>query len=206
MGNGMQESRAVLFDLDGVLVDSKEAWYQLVNATARKFCKPDIPRKSFDAGWGQGIDADLRDFFPGCSHAEIEAFYVDHLLDFDAKIAVEQDARESMLKLRDGGILRAVITITPTFLARDILAAVGLIGLVDITVGASDRVPPKPAPDVITVACTALEIAPAEALVVGDLRFDEQAARAAKAPFVGFRMESARSVKSLSDVVRLVLR
>lgn len=201
----MEELRAVLFDLDGVLVDSKEAWYQLVNATARKFCKPDIQRKSFDAGWGQGIDADVRDFFPGCSHQEIESYYEQHLLDFESKIVVESDARATLVKLRDGGILRGVITNTPTFLAREILAAIGLIGFVDITVGAGGRVAPKPAPDVVTSACTSLEIDPAQAVVVGDSRFDEQAARAAKASFAGFRMDSARSVKSLSEIVRLVL-
>ena len=36
--------RAVLFDLDGVLVDSYEAWYRVVNAAARRFGVPAVSR------------------------------------------------------------------------------------------------------------------------------------------------------------------
>lgn len=202
----MEAVRAVLFDLDGVLIDSYEAWFRVVNEAARHFRKPDVDRERFEAGWGQGIDADLKQFFPGCTAEQVESFYEAHLLDFGAQIRVEPDAREALRALRDGEVQRGVITNTPTFLARDLLAWVGLIGLIDVTVGAGAGVAAKPAPDVVLRACDALQVAPAAALVVGDSPYDEKAAKAAKAPFLGFRSPGSRSVQTLSEAVRFVRR
>jgi phosphoglycolate phosphatase len=102
-------------------------------------------------------------------------------------------------------VLRGVITNTPTFLARDLLAWVGLIGLVDATVGPEPGLASKPAPDIVRHACDLLQVQPAEAIVVGDSAFDEKAAQAAKVPFVGFRYNtSQRSVQRLSEIAKLL--
>ena len=203
----MESARAVLFDLDGVLVDSYEAWYRVVNAAARHFRKPDIDRERFAASWGQGLDADARSFFPGCGESEIAEFYESHLLDYGSEIQVDPGAHETLLRLRSDEVMRGVITNTPTFVARDLLALVGLIGLVDITVGPEPGLAPKPAPDIVLRACELLQVEPSRALVVGDSVFDEKAARAAQVPFVGYRnSSSARSVQRLTDIVPLVVR
>ncbi|UCE03611.1 MAG: HAD family hydrolase [Candidatus Latescibacterota bacterium] len=201
----MPGPRAVLFDLDGVLVNSYEAWFKLVNLATRHFCKSDVERDRFHDCWGQGIEVDLREFFPGCNAAEIERFYDEHLLDFDSCIEADADAAATLQRLRDEEIARAVVTNTPTPLARDILALTGLIGLVDLTVGAMSDLASKPAPDLIVHACRELDVEPAETLVVGDSRFDEEAARAANAPFVGFRTEDGHGVSTLPDLVDRVL-
>ncbi|MFQ5601184.1 MAG: HAD family hydrolase, partial [Candidatus Krumholzibacteriia bacterium] len=200
----MTELRSVLFDLDGVLVDSYEAWFQLVNLTARAFCKPDVERERFQTSWGQGLEADLREFFPGCCAEDIARFYEEHLLDFDASIQVNADASRTLCGLRDAGVPRGIITNTPTLLARDILAWAGLIGMIDITIGASSDVAAKPAPDTILRACEVLGVEPKETVVIGDSHLDAQAAKAAKAKFIGFRTKKGRSVSSLSEVVDLV--
>jgi HAD superfamily hydrolase (TIGR01509 family) len=201
----VESVRAVLFDLDGVLVDSYEAWFRVVNAAARQFRKPDVDRDRFAAGWGQGIDADVRGFFPGCKESDIEAFYESHLFDFASEVKVDPEAHETLLRLRSAEVFRGVITNTPTALARDLLAWVGLIGLVDITVGPDAGLAPKPAPDLVLRACESLQVKPTEVLMVGDSSFDEKAARAARVSFVGYRNDSsAHSVPRLLDVLRLV--
>lgn len=196
----------MLFDLDGVLLDSKPAWFRVVNAAARHFRKPDISAERFDAGWGQGIDADVREFFPGCSMQDVQSFYEDHLLDYGAEIRAEPGARDTFFQLREAELLRGVITNTPTALARDLLAWVGLIGLVDLTVGPGRTVRPKPAPDTIERACSEFQIRPQQAVLVGDSTFDAQAAVAAHTHFIGYRCKAARSVQHLTDVVGMVTR
>jgi HAD superfamily hydrolase (TIGR01509 family) len=202
----LEDLRAVLFDLDGVLVDSYEAWFKLVNAAARQFRAPDIDRERFQASWGQGIDADVKHFFPGQTIAAVTAFYEQHLLDHAAAIKVAPDAHEVLRALRDDQIPAGVVTNTPTFLARDILAWAGLIGLVEITVGAEPEVRAKPAPDCIERACRVLELPPEQVLVVGDSEFDAQAAQAARAQFQAFRPQSGRGLQHLRDVLPLVRR
>ena len=176
----MPELRAVLFDLDGVLIDSCDAWFKLVNSAARHFCKPDVTPERFQRCWGQGIEADLREFFPGCDAREVERYYEEHLLDFDSAIRIEPGAADVFCRLRDAGISRGVVTNTPIDLARDLLAWSGLIGLVDITAGAAPGIPSKPAPDLVLRACQGLEITPERAILVGDSRFDAEAAEAAR--------------------------
>lgn len=202
----MEDLRAVLFDLDGVLIDSYEAWFRLVNSAARHFRSPDIEPERFRASWGQGIDADVRDFFPGQSAAAISSYYEQHLLDHADAIRIEPDAANVMRALRDDKIPCGVVTNTPTFLARDILAWARLIGLVEITVGAEPDLRPKPAPDCIEVACRGLEMLPENCLVVGDSDFDARAAQAAGAPFIAFRPQSGRGIQNLRDVLPMVRR
>ena len=201
----MSEVRAVLFDLDGVLVESSEAWFQLLNLATRHFCTPDVSRARFDESWGQGIEADVREFFPGCATQEVARFYEDHLLDFDAVMQVQPGARALLCRLRDADIHRGVVTNTPTLLARDILAWAGLIGLIDTTAGASAAHASKPAPDLVLLACEDLQIDPRLALVVGDSRFDAEAAAAARAQFLGFRSQQGPSVQDLAGVTEFAL-
>jgi HAD superfamily hydrolase (TIGR01509 family) len=202
----VEEPRAILFDLDGVLVESREAWFRVVQAAARHFRTADVDRARFDAGWGQGVDADVRDFFPGCSQADVERFYEDRLLDYGDFIEPDPEARATLARLRDLQVPRGVVTNTPTFLARDILAFVALVGLVDVTVGAGGAVRPKPEADSVRAACEALEVLPQHTLLVGDSLFDEKAARAAGARFLGLRMANGGSAQSLSEVLRFFER
>lgn len=201
----MPNAHAVLFDLDGVLIESKDAWFELVRYTAANFQKPNVDRKSFDASWGQGIEADMRTFFPGCSQHDIELFYHDNLLRFDGHIDRMPEARDTLRALRGAGVPCGVVSNTPLGLARDLLALVGLIGLVDVTVGAGRPLASKPAPDIILAACRALEVRPASTLLVGDSEFDAKAAAAAGAQFIGYRMRERPSISSLSEVIGLVV-
>lgn len=200
----MPAPRAVLFDLDGVLVDSREAWFRLVNRATRHFCKPDVSREQFEQSWGQGIEADLQQFFPGCAAADVQRFYEAHLLDFDGCMLRRDGARNVLVGLHDAGILRGVVTNTPTCLARDLLAWAGLIGLVDVTVGAGPRIAAKPAPDMVLQACRELELQPRQVLLVGDSQCDAEAAAAAAVRFVGFRTERPPAVQELGEILALV--
>ena len=71
-------------------------------------------------------------------------------------------------------------------------------------VGGTDVPRAKPAPDLVLRACERLGVAPGEAILVGDTRFDREAAAAAGVRFVGLRLEGDVKLERLSDV-RLLL-
>ena len=48
----MKNPRAILFDLDGVLVESYAVWYHLLNQTARELGYPEISRELYRARAG----------------------------------------------------------------------------------------------------------------------------------------------------------
>ena len=194
--------KAVLFDLDGVLVDSFEAWWRLLDAAARHFgCLP-VSRDQFRSVYGQPTEADVRGFFPGQTETEVEAFYTGHFSEFASYIRVEPEASRIVSALRQQGIGTAVITNTAAPIARFILSEASIEP--NVLVGSSDVPRAKPAPDMVWRACELLNVPPTEALVVGDSRYDRQAAEAAGTRFAGLGVRGGRELTCLTDVLDVV--
>jgi len=194
--------RAVLFDLDGVLVDSYRVWFHLVNAAARDLGYPTISPETFDSGWGQGIEADVESWFPRHSIAEIEVYYSDHFSDHLEHLGVVPEVPRVFETLRERSLGTAVITNTPAPVAWDMVNRAG--GTPDHLVGGTDVPRPKPAPDMVLRACELLGIPAGDALVVGDSRFDRDAARAAGTFFAGLGIEGDVRLDRLDDVLGII--
>jgi phosphoglycolate phosphatase/AHBA synthesis associated protein len=195
------EVRAVLFDLDGVLVDSYRVWFHLVNAAARDLGYPVISPETFHSGWGQGIEADVESWFPRHSVAEIETYYSDHFRDHLEHLGVVPEVPRVFETLRERCVGTAVITNTPAPVAWDMVNRAG--GTPDHLVGGTDVPRPKPAPDMVMRACELLEVPAGKALVVGDSRYDREAARAAGTVFAGLGIEGDVCLEQLADVLRV---
>lgn len=200
---GTPPPRAVLFDMDGVLLDSYEAWRGLVRAAGRDLAGREITDAEFHETWGQGVAADVERFFPGRSEAEVGRYYLEHFTEHAAGVRVDPEAETVLAELRRRGVRTAVITNTPGALARSIIAGAGLeTGPV---LGGDDVPRAKPAPDLVSAASALLGVPPAAALVVGDSRFDREAAAAAGAPFVGVGEAGGEvSIARLGALLRLV--
>ncbi len=193
--------RAVLWDLDGVLIDSFEVWFHLLNATSRAFGGSEITRQAMLDGWGQGISADVECWFPHKTVAETEAHYHAHFMDHATHLRVDPDARAITTELRRRGFAQALITNTPSPLAREILAHARLE--LDDAVGGTDVPNAKPAPDMVREACRRLGVTPGETIVVGDSRYDLEAARGAGVRCVGLGMDADLRVERLTELLVL---
>jgi len=193
--------RAVLFDLDGVLVDSYRVWFHLLNGAASELCYPPISPETFRSCWGQGIEADIEKFFPRHSVAEIEIYYGDHFCDHLEHLGVDPEVPGVFETLRKRSLRTAVITNTPAPVAWDVVNRTGATP--DLLVGGTDVPRPKPAPDMVLRACELLELPVGEALVVGDSRYDREAARAAGTLFAGLGIEGDVRLDRLVDVLRV---
>ena len=195
------EVRAVLFDLDGVLVDSYEVWFHLLNGAASDLGYPPISPEVFRSCWGQGIEADVEKFYGRHSIAEIETYYGDHFSDYLEHLGVVPEVPRVFETLRERSLRTAVITNTPAPVAWDMVKRAG--GSPDLLVGGTDVPRPKPAPDMVLRACELLGIPAGEALVVGDSRYDREAARAAGTVFAGLGIEGDVRLDRLVDVLRI---
>ena len=60
-----KEIKAILFDLDGVLVDSLDAWHATFNEIRRREGMPPVPKGVFRKHFGIPPEQDIRLFFPG---------------------------------------------------------------------------------------------------------------------------------------------
>ena len=194
--------RAILFDMDGVLVDSYEAWFQAVRGAARGFGLPDVARERFAGIWGQGIAADIRNLYPGRTHAEVEAAYEREMGAQTTSIVVNPEARATLLALRERGIPRAVVTNTQVGLAHAVLRAGSLDDVFDSVQGMRAGVREKPHPDLLLAALEVLGVRPADALMIGDSRYDEGGAAAAQVPYLHYDMQ--RGLSLLATVLALI--
>ncbi len=193
--------RAVLWDLDGVLIDSYEVWFHLLNATSRAFGGIEISRQVMRDGWGQGVAADVERFFPHKTVAETEAYYHAHFMGHASHLRVDPDARSVTDELRRRGFAQSLLTNTPSGLAREILRAAKLE--LDEVVGGTDVPNAKPAPDMVVEACRRLGVEAREAIVVGDSRYDLEAARGAGVACIGLRMDADARVERVRDLLDL---
>ncbi|MFG3708257.1 HAD-IA family hydrolase [Micromonospora sp. NPDC047670] len=169
--------RAVVLDLDGVLVDSLA-----------------VAREAFALAYAEVVGDGVAPVEEYCRHPGRYLPEVLELMGLPAALAgpfVRESNRlahrvtpvdgapELLGTLRRRGIGLAVATGRSGVRARDLLGRLDLLPLVDHVVG-SDEVPrPKPAPDIVRRALRLLGARPAEALMVGDAPSDLVSARAA---------------------------
>jgi HAD superfamily hydrolase (TIGR01509 family) len=194
---------AVLFDMDGVLVFSEEAWFSVYNETLVLFGHPPVPRAEFDAIYGNGAAADRDFYMPERSVEEIEAAYARLFEAHLARIRPNVEAVAVLGELRRRGIRTAVATNTTAPLARRILALHSLLPLLDATASADEAGAGKPDPAVVRLAASRIDTPLSECLFVGDSRFDAQAAAAAPVRFLGLGHGDGARVERLGELLGL---
>ncbi|MCA9662022.1 MAG: HAD-IA family hydrolase [Myxococcales bacterium] len=194
--------RALLLDMDGVLVDSYAAWFALTNDLARRLACPAIDPETFRRAWGQSVDDDARQFFPGHAADRIRALYEEHISAHLDHVRVDPAAARVFAVARAHRLATAVVTNTPRAMAAVILDGACLRP--DVLVCGTDVAAAKPAPDMLLAACRQLRVATSEALMIGDSRFDRQAAAAASVRFVGLGIAGDMSIAGLSELLPLV--
>jgi HAD superfamily hydrolase (TIGR01509 family) len=193
--------RAVLFDLDGVLVDSFETWLGIVNDAADRFGTPHLDRDHLARIFGQGIAEDARSLYPGHTMEEIRAAYEAAMPKYVDRMQVNPEAHAVLDDLRDRGIGRAVVTNTQDTLVTDILAVTGLSRRIDAVAAMAPGRREKPHPDLLLEALEALEVPISEAIMVGDTHYDEDAARAADVTYLHYELRSGASLSSALKTV-----
>lgn len=180
--------RAVLFDMDGVLVDSYDAWFHLMNAAARDLGYPAISRERFREVWGQGPDLDVELFFTRHTVVQIEQYYNRRFQDYAQYVRPNPHAKKVFSELRRRGVRIAVITNTPSPIAGEILRRVGIEP--DVLVGGTDVPRGKPAPDMVLEAMDLLQVTKTQSVLVGDSHFDREAAQGAGIRFLRYNIET----------------
>ncbi len=191
---------ALLFDMDGVLVDSLDSWWQALNHALRTFKRPEISRDDFIKHyWGHDLYDNLKRMN---LDEEIGLFcnttYGDHL---DA-IKIYPDTKSTLQHLSP--YKKGVITNTPKDCAWQILERFSIKRYFR-TVVASDEVDKaKPSPEIVYKACTILEVQPQEVIMIGDTMSDVKAGRAAGCTVIGVGIDADYRIERLTKLKGLI--
>ncbi|HEX5830967.1 MAG TPA: HAD-IA family hydrolase [Gemmatimonadaceae bacterium] len=176
---------AVLFDLDGTLIDSTE----LILQSARHAYAGVSDHSYSDGEWLEGMGTPLRVQLARFAAAEhhvpaladrYREFQIEH---HDRLVTPFAAAAEVLERLRAGGHPLAIVTSKMTYMARHGLAHCGLD--VPLMIAADDCRRHKPDPEPVQLALDRLGYAPSEAIFVGDSPHDVGAGRAAGVVTVG---------------------
>lgn len=197
--------KAVLFDMDGVLLDSFEAWFKLFNKTLKHFGKQEITKKEFiEKAWAQGSKIASRNFFDGMDIKEIIDFYCKYYKEYGPYVKKIKDVELVLKSLKEKGLKLVVVSNSAHKLIPTILKAGKLENNFDLVVGGDDAENAKPSPDMLLYACKKLKIKPEEAAMVGDTKYDMIAAKRAKCLAIGFKTDGDKRIESLKELLKLV--
>jgi phosphoglycolate phosphatase len=176
---------AILFDLDGTLVDTAPEIADAVNATLTRMGLPAVAEDQVRGWIGDGARALLARALDqaGAPASAAQTAWDDFALAYAERCGqrstVHEGARALLTRLRAQGMRLAVLTNKEARFAHRVLAAHDLIEPFDLIV-AGDTLPvKKPHPDVVHHALAALGVGADEALLIGDSATDVRTARAA---------------------------
>lgn len=197
--------KAVLFDKDGVLMDS-EAEYERRRQIF--FSERGIDSSGFPDFYGSNNDVIWRTVEPNDAErrARLAVEFVERFKDEPMIYAdyVYPAVRPTLEALRARGILTALVSSSPRKFIDCFLDETGLTELFDYTVSGEECENHKPAPDVYLRAMEALGVHPDEVLVVEDSPLGIAAGRAAGAFVLAPSVPSAPGVDQSEADARIV--
>ena len=174
--------RAVLFDLDGTLIDSRADLTDAVNAALDAIGRERQPMEKVVRHVGNGMHALLTAVLGPTPDEVLDAaittfrtFYEAHCLDNTKLYPGVADTLKTLAKKTP----LAVVTNKPRGYSEKMLGGLGVLGLFKTVVGGDTLPEKKPHPAPLLKAAETLGAAPADTLMVGDGPQDVSAATAA---------------------------
>ncbi|MBN8279190.1 MAG: HAD-IA family hydrolase [Gammaproteobacteria bacterium] len=184
---------AVLFDLDGTLLDTAPDMVHALNVVCRERQVPEVPFPRARAQVSNGAVGLLRLAFPAFDPARDKPLHQLFLDRYAGRLAAETRLFEPLDTLLDRLESRAVpwgiVTNKPAHLTEPLLAALNLHHRAACTVS-GDTLPerkPHPRPVQYALECLGLAGVPARSVYVGDARRDIESGRAAGTRTVAVR-------------------
>ena len=205
--------KAILFDIDGTLVDSNDfhadAWVQVFAEAGHV-----IDRRRVRGQIGKGGDTFVPSLLPDLpgneqqkladAHGEVfKSRYLDQTKPFPG-------AHDLIAAVKVAGLKAAIASSASQNELKHYLDLLGVRELVDASTTADDVGTSKPAPDLVAVACEKLGVAPTEALFVGDTPYDIESGTTAGVATVavlsgGFDRGSLTGARAVYDNVAALL-
>jgi HAD superfamily hydrolase (TIGR01549 family) len=189
----MRKIEAILFDLDGVLINSFECWYQAFNAMLRAYEREEMSSAAFYAKcWGHDMKHNL-----DALHLAEEAgkYCIKEQLNLIELIALFPGAKEVLRRVRKDYKLKiGLVSNTPKENVYRIFELFHLFDYFDVIVTGDDVKKGKPDAEMVIEACEMLNVTSRNVILVGDTESDFLAAKSADCSVIGVGAKSTGDV------------
>jgi phosphoglycolate phosphatase len=174
----MPRFRAVLFDMDGTLVDSYAAITASVNHVLQHFGRPTLTQDKVRTLVGHGLEQLMTTVLPGVDSAAAAKIYRDHhpsVLAAHTKLLPGVAA--GLKALREAKIELGVCSNKPSYFTRALLKIFHIEDYFDVVFGPDDAGVAKPDPAMLLKSLEKLGVSREQALYVGDMEVDIETGR-----------------------------
>ena len=182
---------AVLFDLDGTLLDTAPDMVPALNELCRLRSVPELPYLTARAQVSNGTLGLLRAAFPGMDPSQQPDLQQQFMQLYSARLASETrlfpDMEPLLRKLEQQHIHWGVVTNKPRQFTEPLLAALGLLDRSACTISGDTLPERKPHPRPILYALEQIAALPEHSIYVGDARRDIESGRAAGTATIAVR-------------------
>jgi HAD superfamily hydrolase (TIGR01509 family) len=206
--------RAVLFDIDGTLVDSN---YLHIDAWSRAFADIDRPVDAWKVHRSIGMDGEkLLDALVEGAGTETRKRATDqhakHYRETIERLRPFDGARDLLRELASRGVVVVLATSAPESELKALRRVLSIEDAIEVVTSSEDVESAKPAPDIVQVALERAEVDASEAIMVGDSVWDMKAATRAGIACVGVltggistdELRSAGAMAVYSDAAELL--
>ena len=180
---------AVLFDLDGTLLDTLPDLHAAASAMLRDLGRPPLPEEATRSYVGRGIpnlvkrvlagSLDVADDATAPPQDALDSFRRHYARENGRQVRPYPGVIDGLKALKAKGLPMAVITNKAGAFTLPLLELTGLAPYFDVVVSGDLLPRPKPDPMALIWACGRLGVSPADALFIGDSINDFLAGRAA---------------------------
>lgn len=179
--------KAVMFDLDGTLLDTAPQIAEAANRMLVALGKPMLPQAQITTYIGEGVPTLIKRSLTGKMHTEPDAFLFAQAqplyAEFYANVATESrpfaGVVQGLQQLQQRGFELACVTNKPARYTLPLLTESGLADYFSLVVSGDTLSKKKPDPIQLHHICAEFGVLEPEAMLVGDSATDIAAARAA---------------------------
>jgi len=175
--------RAVVFDLDGTLVDSYGPIAVSLNHARAHWDLPALTDRQVRQRVGHGLEALIAQEIGGDRVAEgVRLFREKYAQIFAADTRALPETQETLRDLHEKGYSLAVASNKPARFSRVILERLGMLRFVTHVAGPDTAGSTKPEPAMIHSCLEAMQTSASETIYVGDMVLDVESGRRAGLP------------------------